>query len=227
MQPERSFPCLAQRLCGRDPDLSRPAVQPNLLPAEPRDRPLPINLAAALRLSDARPLVVAAAQARIQIAAAQLEKAAVLWLPNVNGGSAYIMHAGGKTERQRKPAHDQHQLPLRRRQPGTARGYNRRHLRAAGGPAGAAGPANRRCKPRRTKPCWPRPTPISRSRRPAARTPRWSTPRRRGPTWSGTSRRWPRDCAARRNLSLANAAGRVGTGRGSGQAAAGKWPAPR
>ncbi len=90
--PEFSMPGPTPVLSG--PELSRPAVQPNLLPVE-TERALPINLAAALRLSDARPLVVAAAQAQIQIAAAQLEKAAVLWLPNVNGGSAYIMHAGG------------------------------------------------------------------------------------------------------------------------------------
>jgi outer membrane protein TolC len=61
----------------------------------PTDRPLPINLATALRLSDARPLLIAAAQARVQIAAAQLEKAQVLWLPNINAGADYIRHDGG------------------------------------------------------------------------------------------------------------------------------------
>ncbi|MGD9721987.1 MAG: TolC family protein [Pirellulales bacterium] len=78
-------------------ELTSPVVQPALPPPEPEatDRPLPINLPTALRLSDARPLLVAAAQARIQIAAAQLEKAGVLWLPNVNLGTAYIAHAGG------------------------------------------------------------------------------------------------------------------------------------
>jgi outer membrane protein TolC len=66
-------------------------------PAElqPRDRPLPINLATALRLSDARPLVIAAAQAGVTIAAGQLQKANVLWLPNLNTGAAYIRHDGG------------------------------------------------------------------------------------------------------------------------------------
>jgi len=58
-------------------------------------RPLPINLATALRLSNGRPLVIAAAQARLQIAAAQAEKANVLWLPNLDVGSAYIRHTGG------------------------------------------------------------------------------------------------------------------------------------
>src|SRR5690242_10391684 len=41
----------------------QPACLP-LPPTEPTDVRLPINLAAALRLADARPLVVAAAQAR-------------------------------------------------------------------------------------------------------------------------------------------------------------------
>jgi outer membrane protein TolC len=72
------------------PPGSLPEGQPG-----PADRPLPINLATALRLSDARPLLIAAAQARVQIAAAQLEKASVLWLPNINAGADYIRHDGG------------------------------------------------------------------------------------------------------------------------------------
>lgn len=59
------------------------------------DRPLPINLATALRLADARPLVIAAAQASVQIAAGELERASVLWVPSFNLGSAYIRHDGG------------------------------------------------------------------------------------------------------------------------------------
>jgi outer membrane protein TolC len=59
------------------------------------DRQLPINLATALRLSDARPLMVAVAQTRVQLAAAQLEKAKALWLPNLNVGSAYMIHGDG------------------------------------------------------------------------------------------------------------------------------------
>ena len=62
----------------------------------PTDKPLPINLATALRLSDARPLLIAAAQARVQIAAAQLEKAQVLWLPNINLGIDYLREDGGE-----------------------------------------------------------------------------------------------------------------------------------
>ena len=40
-------------------------------PLEPTDFRFPINLATALRLSDARPLIVAAAQARVWIAEAR------------------------------------------------------------------------------------------------------------------------------------------------------------
>lgn len=61
----------------------------------PTDQPLPINLATALRLSDARPLVIAAAQAQVRIAAARLDKAEVLWFPNFNMGANYIFHGGG------------------------------------------------------------------------------------------------------------------------------------
>jgi outer membrane protein TolC len=56
---------------------------------------LPINLATALRLSDARPLVVAAAQAGVWVAEAELTRAKVLWVPALNLGFDYIRHDGG------------------------------------------------------------------------------------------------------------------------------------
>jgi outer membrane protein TolC len=64
-------------------------------PLAPTDRPLPINLAAALRLADARPLVVAAAQASTWVAEAQLARAKVLWIPTLMTGFDYIRHDGG------------------------------------------------------------------------------------------------------------------------------------
>ena len=64
-------------------------------PLEPTDFRFPINLATALRLSDARPLIVAAAQARVWIAEAELTRAKVLWLPDLNIGFDYIRHDGG------------------------------------------------------------------------------------------------------------------------------------
>lgn len=64
-------------------------------PVESTDVRLPINLAAALRLSDARPLIVAAAQSGVWMAEAQLSLAKVLWVPSVLFGFDYIRHDGG------------------------------------------------------------------------------------------------------------------------------------
>ena len=64
-------------------------------PLEPTDLRFPINLATALRLSDARPLIVAAAQASVWVAEAQLTRAKVLWVPQLNLGFDYIRHDGG------------------------------------------------------------------------------------------------------------------------------------
>jgi hypothetical protein len=61
---------------------------------EPGDQRFPINLAAALKLADARPVVVAAAQARAWVAEAELQKAKVLWVPTLNLGADYIRHDG-------------------------------------------------------------------------------------------------------------------------------------
>ena len=64
-------------------------------PLEPADLRFPINLATALRLSDARPLIVAAAQASVWVAEAQLTRAKVLWVPTFVFGADYIRHDGG------------------------------------------------------------------------------------------------------------------------------------
>jgi outer membrane protein TolC len=63
-------------------------------PLEPGDLRLPINLATALRLADARPLIVAVAQASAWVSEAELQKAKVLWIPSLNLGSDYIRHDG-------------------------------------------------------------------------------------------------------------------------------------
>jgi outer membrane protein TolC len=62
---------------------------------EADDVGFPINLATALRLCDARPLIVAAAQASVWVAEAQLTRAKVLWVPQLNFGGDYIRHDGG------------------------------------------------------------------------------------------------------------------------------------
>jgi outer membrane protein TolC len=58
------------------------------------DQTLPINLPTALCLSNARPLVIAFAQASVEEAAAVLQHANVLWLPNLNVGTDYYRHDG-------------------------------------------------------------------------------------------------------------------------------------
>jgi outer membrane protein TolC len=62
--------------------------------SDPGERALPINLPTALRLAGARPLIITAAQARLQIAQAELGKANVLWLPSLNTGAGYYFHDG-------------------------------------------------------------------------------------------------------------------------------------
>jgi outer membrane protein TolC len=79
------------------PIVSEGTNPPRLAPPQLRatDRPLPINLATAFQLSDARPLIVAAAQASVLQAVARLDQARVMWLPNVYTGMAYYYHSGG------------------------------------------------------------------------------------------------------------------------------------
>lgn len=63
-------------------------------PTEHSDKPLPINLPAALRLSNARPLDIALASQRVQVAVAQLQRAKLLWLPTIYAGVDYFRHDG-------------------------------------------------------------------------------------------------------------------------------------
>src|SRR6266851_4468904 len=58
------------------------------------DKPLPINLPSALQLANANSLDIAVASQRIQVAAAQLERANVLWLPTIQLGVDYYRHDG-------------------------------------------------------------------------------------------------------------------------------------
>jgi outer membrane protein TolC len=64
-------------------------------PLNSTDLRFPINLATALRLADARPLIVAAAQARAWVAEAELTRAKVLWIPALNIAVDYVRHDGG------------------------------------------------------------------------------------------------------------------------------------
>jgi outer membrane protein TolC len=55
---------------------------------------LAITLSAALQLANARPLDIQLAQQRVAIAAAQLQRAEVLWLPTIYLGGDYARHDG-------------------------------------------------------------------------------------------------------------------------------------
>lgn len=75
-----------------------PRVTQPTLPAapnvEPESRPLPINLPTALQLANARPVDISLASERIRLAAAQLDRAQVLWLPTIYLGADYFRHDG-------------------------------------------------------------------------------------------------------------------------------------
>ena len=77
------------------PPPGEPFARLERAPLEPTDFGFPINLATALRLSDARPLIVAAAQASVWVAEAQLTRAKVIWIPTMVLGADYIRHDGG------------------------------------------------------------------------------------------------------------------------------------
>jgi outer membrane protein TolC len=57
-------------------------------------KPYPINLPAAMKLGNARGLDIELASRRLQLAAAQLQGAKVLWLPNLVFGTDYYRHDG-------------------------------------------------------------------------------------------------------------------------------------
>jgi outer membrane protein TolC len=77
------------------PEARGPAGLDPAKPAE-SDRPLPINLATALRLADARPLVIEAARAAVETEYGLFEQARVLWLPTLDFGVDYQRHDGGQ-----------------------------------------------------------------------------------------------------------------------------------
>ena len=84
-QPQQPIPMLGEVL--------NPAGLEPAKPAE-TDRTLPINLATALRLADARPLVIEAARAAVETEYGIYQQAKVLWLPTVDIGVDYQRHDG-------------------------------------------------------------------------------------------------------------------------------------
>ena len=80
------------------PTLAESHDPPVLAPAKPEedDRLLPINLATALRLADARPLIIEAARAAVETEYGLYQQAHVLWLPSVYVGADYQRNDGGQ-----------------------------------------------------------------------------------------------------------------------------------
>src|SRR5438445_8938099 len=87
-QPEPKAESLPQ------PALAAPAPKLFPHPPDPRGRPLPINLPTALRLAEVSPLDIAIAGQRLEVAAAQLDRANRLWLPTIFLGADYFRHDG-------------------------------------------------------------------------------------------------------------------------------------
>jgi outer membrane protein TolC len=58
------------------------------------DKPLPVNLATALQLTNSRAWDIAIASERVRVAAAQLAQKRLIWVPSVIGGTEYTYHAG-------------------------------------------------------------------------------------------------------------------------------------
>jgi outer membrane protein TolC len=87
-QESAPAPCSLQLTKGSPPVL---LAAPTLAPC---DKPLPINLPTALHLANVRPIDIALASERIRLAAAQLDRARVLWLPTVYLGMDYFRHDG-------------------------------------------------------------------------------------------------------------------------------------
>ena len=75
---------------GREPIAMTPSK------AESFERTFPINLATAMRLANARPIDVQVAEQSVAIAARQLDRAKLLWVPNLVVGADFFRHNGGQ-----------------------------------------------------------------------------------------------------------------------------------
>jgi outer membrane protein TolC len=79
---------------GQPPVAAKNRLLPPVPTVDDKDRPLPINLPAALQLAGANPLDIAFAIERLHVANALLEQANVLWLPTLNVGADYYRSDG-------------------------------------------------------------------------------------------------------------------------------------
>lgn len=77
---------------GQERPPALPGAKGPSLPAG--QKPLPINLPTALQLANAQAIDVQVASQRIEVAAAQLQRAQTLWLPTIFFGTDYYRHDG-------------------------------------------------------------------------------------------------------------------------------------
>ena len=88
---------------GQEPPLAVPSIpqlaaqSPLPIPNPPSpagERVLPINLASALQLAGAKPLDIQIAARQVEISARALDRAKLLWVPNLTFGTDYFAHTG-------------------------------------------------------------------------------------------------------------------------------------
>lgn len=91
-ESSREMPPLAEWVLAQNTKPDPPLFLPT--PPPEGNHPLPITLAAALRLTGANALDIQVADERVRIASAQLARAQVLWLPSINLGVDYFRHDG-------------------------------------------------------------------------------------------------------------------------------------
>ena len=73
-----------------------PLTLPQIVLVEPQERAAPISLATALKLAGVKPLDIQLADQQVLIATAQLDRAKLLWVPNIVTGFDYFRHEGGQ-----------------------------------------------------------------------------------------------------------------------------------
>lgn len=87
-----------------DPDPKATSASPTatltspfpLANSEPTEQIAPITLATALQLARARPLDIALASQRVELATQEYRRTRLLWLPNIIMGADYFRHDGGQ-----------------------------------------------------------------------------------------------------------------------------------
>src|SRR4051794_11506049 len=87
-------------LGGPPSEVAAPPIVAYGMPAQVTAKPMPIDLATALRLADANNPAIAIAQARYREALALQDQADLLKIPTLSAGTTYLRH-DGNTQNQR------------------------------------------------------------------------------------------------------------------------------